>query len=113
MKPHRPSAFADAEPVDGRGRRSNHTLLLINARDVLLTEAARFFPSGSDRETARQLRSALATYRAGRWRRDSAEALLPPQHAGTYRALFWAILKLHDHVPGDRVIRAAVARARQ
>jgi hypothetical protein len=100
-----------AVPVDGRGRRSNHTLLLIRARDILLMESARFFPSGSDRETARQLLAALKTYSAGRWRSDAALALCPPQYAGTYRLLFWAILKVHDHVPCDRAIRTALARA--
>jgi hypothetical protein len=102
-----------AVPVDGRGHRTNHTLLLIRARDVLLTECARFFPAGSDRETARQLLDALKLYAAGRWQRDSACEACPPQYAGTYRLLFWAILKLHDHLPCDRVIRAGVARARQ
>jgi hypothetical protein len=58
-----------AVPVDGRGHRTNRTLLLIRARDVLLTESARFFPAGSDRETARQLLDALKIYAAGRWQR--------------------------------------------
>jgi hypothetical protein len=112
-KPLQPIELTHALPLDGRGRRSNHTLLLIKARDVLLMESARFFPAASERETARQLLDALKTYSAGRWRRDAVLAPLPPQYVGTYRMLFWAILKLHDHVPCDRVIRAAVARARQ
>jgi hypothetical protein len=111
MKPVRTIELTHAELVDGRGRRSIHTLLLIRARDVLLVEAAMFFPGASDREVARRLLAALKTYRAGRWRRDAALALCPPQHAGSYRALFWLILKLHDHVPCDRAVRAALARA--
>jgi hypothetical protein len=111
MRPHRASAFADAAPVDGRGRRSNHTLLLIKARDALLAEGARFFPASSDRETARQLRVALLRYRNGRWRRDCTEATCPVQHAGTYRSLLWLILKLHDYVPCDKTVRTALARA--
>jgi hypothetical protein len=113
MRPHRPSIFADAAPVDYRGKRHNHTLRLIRARDLLLMEAARYFPSDSDRETARRLLDALKIYAAGRWQRDAPLARCPPQYAGTYRLLFWAIFKLHDHLPCDRVVRAAVARARQ
>jgi hypothetical protein len=116
MKPRRPTAFDDAAPADFRGKRHNHTLRLIRAREILLMEAARYFPSDSDRETARQLLDALKIYAAGRWQRDRArEACLPPpkEYADTYRLLFWALLKLHDHVPGDRVVRTAVARARQ
>ena len=104
-------AFADAV-LDGRGRRSNHTLLLIRARDILLMESARFFPACSDRETARQLLAALKTYSAGRWRRDAALALCPPQYAGTYRLLFWAVLKLHDRVHVVQTVRTAAALAR-
>jgi hypothetical protein len=113
MKPLLPADLTNAEPADYRGKRYNHTLLLIRARDLLLMEAARYFPSGSDRETARQLRKALLTYSAGRWRRDYCLSLCPPQYVGTYRMLFWAILKLHDRVPCDRVVRTAVARAHQ
>jgi hypothetical protein len=110
MRQDRGSAF-DAAPIDGRGRRTNHTLLLIRAREILLMEAARHFPAASDRETARQLLDALKIYAAGRWQRDSA-ARCPPQYAD-YRLLFFAILRLHDHIPCDRVVRTAVARARQ
>jgi hypothetical protein len=113
MKPVRATAFEDAAPADYRGKRYDHTLLLIRARDILLMEAARYFPAASDRESARQLLDALKIYSNGRWQRDSVREACPPQYAGTYRLLFWAILKLHDHLPCDRVIRAAVARARQ
>ena len=113
MKQVLPPDLTNAGPADYRGKRYDHTLRLIRARDLLLTEAAGYFPSDSDRETARQLLDALKIYAAGRWQRDSASEACPPQYAGTYRLFFWAILKLHDRVPCDRVIRAAVARARQ
>jgi hypothetical protein len=116
MRPDRPTAFDDAAPADYRGKRYDHPLRLIRARDILLMESARDFPSDSDRETSRRLLDALKVYRNGRWQRDSArEGCLPPpkEYAGTYRLLFWAILKLHDHVPCDRVVRTAAARARQ
>ncbi|UGY28181.1 hypothetical protein HU675_0016250 [Bradyrhizobium septentrionale] len=98
-------------PVDYRGKRYDHTLLLIRARDILLMEAARYFPSGSARETAKKILDALKVYRNGRWNRDRV-APSPPEYAD-YRLLFFAILTLHDHLPCDRVVRAAVARARQ
>jgi hypothetical protein len=113
MKPVRSPDLTNAEPADYRGKRYDHTLLLIRARDILLMLAAGYFPSDSDRETARQLLDALKIYAAGRWQRDRASGACPPQYAGTYRLLFWALLKLHDHLPCDRVIRAAAARARQ
>jgi hypothetical protein len=75
--------------------------------------AAAYFPSSSDRETARLLLDALEIYTAGRWRRDAALERCPPQYAGTHRLLFWAMLRLHAHVPFNRVVRAAVARSRQ
>jgi hypothetical protein len=51
MKQQRASVFDDAVPVDGRGKRSNETLLRIDERDVYLIEAAKFFPgAASDRE---------------------------------------------------------------
>jgi hypothetical protein len=108
MKPDRPLAFADAVPVDGRGRRTNHTLLLIKARDALLIEAAKFYPGMSNREIARRLRIALSTYRAGRWRRDRAEALCPMQHKGKLTAVLWMVLKVRDHVPSEMTIRRAL-----
>ena len=112
MKQVFPPNLTKAEPADYRGKRYDHTLRLIRARDILLMEASRCFPSGSDRETARKLLDALKVYRNGRWDRDRA-APCPPQYAGTYRLLFRALLTLHDHIPSDRVVRTAVARARQ
>ena len=109
MKPHPASAFADAVPVDGRGRRSNHTMILIRARATLLRMAATYFPASSDRESAHRLRAALSQYHSGRWRRDRTLAACPPQYADSYRMVFFAIFTMHDHVPGDRVVRAALA----
>ncbi|WP_166299778.1 hypothetical protein [Bradyrhizobium sp. 2S1] len=106
MKP-----VTNAEPADYRGKRYDHTLRMIRARDILLEMAAGYFPSDSNRETARKLLDALKVYRNGRWDRDRA-APCPPQYAG-YRLLFWALLTLHDHIPCDRMVRAAAARARQ
>jgi hypothetical protein len=100
-----------ATPLAGRGRRTRHTMLLIRTRGLLLAEATRYFPSDSDRETARRLRDALKTYSNGRWRRDCNAETCPPQYAGSYRLLFWAILKLHDHVPSERLIRYVLARS--
>ncbi len=76
--------------------------------------AAAHFPSSSNRETARLLLDALKICAAGRWQRDRAIEACPPQYAGTYRLLlFGQILKLHDRLPCDRIVRAAVARAGQ
>jgi hypothetical protein len=54
---------------DGRGHRTPQTLLLLDERDKLLIEAARFYPGASDREVGRLLRIALLRYQNGRWRR--------------------------------------------
>jgi hypothetical protein len=77
----------------------------------LLIEASEFFPSPSSRETARQLRDALAVYAGGRWRRDYAEKTCPAQHKGKVTRIFWLILKTIDAIPGDRTVRAALTRA--
>ncbi len=94
MKPLRPTAFVDAEPVDGRGRRSKHTMSLIRARGTLLRMAAMYFPASSDRERAHRLRAALSRYHGGRWRRDRTLAACPAQSAGSYREIFFC--DLHD-----------------
>ena len=70
--PLRASAFADVVAVDGRGHRSPQTMLLIDKRNALLIEAARFFPGASDREAARRIRNALSIYRDGRGSRQTA-----------------------------------------
>jgi hypothetical protein len=93
----------------GPGRRTPQTLLLIDERDALLREAARFYPGVSDREVARQVRIALLRYRACRWRRECSETTCP--HAGRLDALLWAILKTRDVVPSDRLIRLVLARS--
>ena len=95
--------------VPGPGHRTPQTLLLIDERDRYLREAARFFRSPSDRETARRLRSALLTYRSCAWQRDYAEDLCPVRYAGTVKAALWKTLKAVDAIPGDRTVRAALA----
>lgn len=96
--------------VPGPGHRTPQTQLLLDERDKLLVEAARFYTGLSDRETARRMRRALSTYRACRWRRDQDEATCPPQHRGKLTRVMWMILKTMDAIPGDRTIRAALAR---
>ena len=102
----------NAAPLDGRGRRTPRALLMMDERDALLIEAARFFPGASDREIARQLRTALSRYRDGRWRREQVEVRCPAQHEGKLTALLWCVLKVRDHVPSERLIRAVLASAR-
>ena len=82
--------------VFGPGRRTPATMLLIDERDKLLIEAAKFFPGCSDREIARRLHAALSRYRGGRWRRDRAEALCPVQHRGKLVQTMWCLLKVSD-----------------
>ena len=61
MKPVRPSIFAGATPLDGRGRRTNETLLRLDERDKMLIEIARrFFGDLSHLEAAHRLRSRLS-----------------------------------------------------
>jgi hypothetical protein len=86
--------------------------LLIDERNALLIEAARFYPGVSDREIARRLRRALAIYRAGRWQRDRSEATCPPQHRGKLVQVMWLVLKTIDHVPSERTVTSQLARAR-
>ena len=95
--------------LEGRGKRTPSTLLMIDERDALLVEAARFFPGCSDREIARRLRTSLVTYQNGRWRRDRVEALCPPQHTGKLTAVMWAILKTKDYVVSERLLRTVLA----
>lgn len=83
-------------PVDGRGKRTPQTLLQIDERDKLLTEASRFFPGASGREAARQIHIALSRYREGRWRRTRTELTCPPQHRGRLEGVLWCLLKVRD-----------------
>jgi hypothetical protein len=108
MKQHRASIFDDALPVDGRGKRSNETLLRIDERDRYLIEAARLYPGYRDREIARRLRTALSIYRGGRFDRDRACEVCPVQHRGKLTEVLWMILKVRDHVPSEMTIRRAL-----
>ena len=92
--------------VEGRGRRTPSTLLMIDERDALLVEAARFYPGLSQREIARRLRSRLLIYRNGRWRRSCAE-LKAPHPPEKIDAVLWAILRVKDYVPSEMTIRRA------
>jgi hypothetical protein len=113
MKPVRASDVASAAPFDGRGHgRTPAVQLLIDERNTLIREAAPFYPGCSDREIARRLRSALAIYRAGRWRRDRVEATCPPQHRGKLTQTLWLLLKTMDRIPAERTVTAALALAR-
>ena len=100
----------DGVVLDGRGHRSNETLLRLDERDRYLVEAARFYPGLSDREVAKRLQDALLIYRNGRWQRDAPETTCPPQHRGKLVQVMCTILKTIDAIPGDRTIRAALAR---
>jgi hypothetical protein len=109
MRPLRSSAFDDAMPLDGRGRRTPQTMLLLDERDQFLRAAAAHFPGLSHREIARRLHVALSRYRDGRWRRDQSELTCPSQHAGKLTATLWMLLRVKDYVPSERTIRAALA----
>jgi hypothetical protein len=110
MKPHRPSIFADAAPVDRRGQRSPADVLARTIRDHLLRTAADRFCTGmSDRQAAVVLLTKLLRYRVGAWRRDQKEEQCPARHRGTITELLWTVLKVRDAVPADRTIRAALA----
>lgn len=101
--------FADAVPLDGRGRRSPGTVLRLAVRDHLLREAARRFCVGmSDRAAAKMLHVALLRYRAGRWRRSCADATCP-HDAGRIEGTLWMILRTRDYVPSVMTVRRALA----
>ena len=97
--------------VFGPGHRTRQTELLISEREALIREAARFFPGCKDREVARQLLVALTRYRNSRWQRDRSETTCPAQHRGKLVQTLWLILKTIDAIPGDRTVRAALARS--
>lgn len=112
MKPVLHTDLTHATAIDSRGHgRTPAVRLMVDERDHYLREAAAFYPGLSDRETARQLRTALAAYRAGRWRRDRAETKCPSQYRGRLPEALWLLLRTLDAVPGDRTIRAALARS--
>jgi hypothetical protein len=108
--PVRPSIFADAAPIDARGRRPPADVLARAVRDHLLRTAAdRFCVGMSDRQAAMVLRTKLDRYRLGAWQRDrAAGAQCPDRHRGSVTELLWTILKIRDAVPSDRSIRAAL-----
>jgi hypothetical protein len=108
MKPHRPSIFADAAPLDGRGQRSPADVLARTIRDHLLRTAADRFCAGmKHRPAAAMLRTKLARYRAGAWQRERVRC--PDRHRGTVTELLWTILTIRDAIPCDRTIRTALA----
>jgi hypothetical protein len=89
--------------------RTPRVQLIIDERNRYLRGAARFYPGASDREVARRLRIALATYQAGRFRRDRSDLTCPVQHKGKLTAILWMILKVRDAVPSEITIRRALA----
>jgi hypothetical protein len=112
LKPHRPSAFADAAPLDGRGRRTPLTLLHLSVRDLFLRAAADIYCSGmSDRAAAAWLHTKLARYRECAWHRDRVEELCPPRLAGRIEGLMWCVLKCADRVVSERLIRLVLSAA--
>ncbi|WP_036053937.1 hypothetical protein [Bradyrhizobium sp. URHD0069] len=111
MRPHRATAFAHAVPVDGRGRRTPLTLLHLSVRDHFLRAAADIYCTGmSDRAAAAVLRTKLARYREGAWRREASEPSMPPRLAGRLDGLLWCVLKVRDRLVSERLIRAVLAQ---
>ena len=112
MKPLRSSTFADAVPVDGRGRRTPSTLLAIDERDHFLRAAAARYCAGmSDRAAAVYLRTKIARYREGAFRRDRVEVRCPDRWRGTITELLWCVLKVRDAVPSERLVRGKLSQA--
>ena len=109
MKQVRTIELTHSVPVDGRGKRTRQTELLISGRNRYLVAARRFYPDDmSDREVARRLRSALSIYRGGRWERDRSELTCPPQYRGKLLQMMWLILKSRDAVPSEMTIRRTI-----
>ena len=110
MKPLRSEAFADAEPLRGRGHRAPATLAALAARDRLLRETARLYFAGlSDNEAAHRLHDALARYAGGGWRRERAAEVCPARYGGRLTAHCWRILKARDATPSARSVRRILA----
>jgi hypothetical protein len=111
VKPRQP-LVEDATPLDGRGRRSPGDIVARAIRDHLLRVAAsRYCVGMSDRQAAAYLRTKLARYREGAWKRDRVEERCPDRHRGKLSELLWTILTIRDAIPGDRSCRAALALA--
>ncbi|WP_458178760.1 hypothetical protein [Bradyrhizobium sp. 14AA] len=87
--------------------------LVIDERNHLLAEAAKFFPGAGDREVARRLRTACLRYQAGAWRREQAALTCPERHVDKLGGLLWQLLKGKDHTPSEATIRAALYRSRR
>lgn len=102
--------------VFGAGHRTPATLLAIDERDRYLVEAAdRFCVGMSDNAAAHYLLAGLTRFRETAWLNDDAEAACPSRHRGSVREFFWMILKSHDRLPSERLVREvlrASARAR-
>lgn len=102
--------FANAAPVDGRGRRTPATLAALDQRDHLLREAARLYCAGmSGRAAAAVLHTKLSVYFGGRWRRDRSEAVCPAQHRGKLTELLYALARTRDAMISETTIRRALA----
>lgn len=111
MRPHRASAFADAVPLDLRGRRTPATLDALDRRDALIVEAvAVHFAGASMNDAAHRLHAALARYEAGPWRRERIAEHCPSRHTGRLTAYCWNILAARAHTPSVRLIRSILAR---
>lgn len=115
MKPHRPTAFVDAAPVDRRGKRSSETMQALARRDDLLRQAAaRFFVGMNHHQAGTALHVRLLRYQTSAWAsRDRAAESCPPRLAGRLDGLLWEILRAHDHVLGAAMIAKILSRAQQ
>jgi hypothetical protein len=101
--------LAHAMPLDGRGRRSNETLLRIDERRALLVEiATRFYPGVKHRQIAHRLRRSWLLYQQARWRRTCIE-LRCPHDPERLDAALWCLLKIKDYVSSEMTIRRALA----
>lgn len=110
MKPVRTADLTNVVPVDGRGKRSNETLLRIDERGHFFREAARRCCVGMrNRPAAAFLRTKLARYREGAWRRDRVEALCPARHRGTVTEMLWCVLKVSGRLVSERTIRRTLS----
>ena len=110
MRALRHGDLTNCAALDGRGRRSPTDILSRTARDYLLRLAAERHCQGlSDRQAAEMLRTKLARYALGAWRRDRAEDLCPARHHGRIEAVLWEVLRTRDMIPSSRTIRKALA----
>ena len=111
MKLVRTADLTNAVAVDGRGRRTPQTMLLIDKRDALLIEIARrFYPGLLHRETAHRLRQRWLIFRSGPWRRTWTE-LRGPHDPERLDAALWSLLRMRDAIPSERLIRIVLAQA--